>query len=707
MSDMVFKTIRSTLTALNSLAIATLCAGFLGFTIYAHEGLYQEAVESDLNALSNNMAEDLFKILGASKLDTDAIISTLLRLKEYENAELAYVYDKDYTQLELYTGASMPVVAEDEANGISFNAELKQAKSIPLGISYEYGKLRSKKSIGEPDSPIGYLLIINDLDEPLSKSRVALIVNALIFSLVITGIGIALSLWLNSRMLLPFQKLARLAHRIKETNDYSIEIDVDGKQEVRDLSYEISSMMDTIHEEEITNREYTEQLMQQRKAMERLANFDGLTGLPNRQFFMETLRKSLSAAERENNDMVLMYFDLDGFKGVNDTHGHEVGDKLLIEASKRTQRFLRHGDLIARLGGDEFLILLYNDPNDFVVTDIAERIIKEISKPFYINDWEIQISVSIGVARAVDAKYNLSDFVSNADVAMYKSKDEGKNTHTIFIPEMMEDNKRRLIIANSIIAGLRENEFEVYYQPKVNADEAIVGFEALLRWHSPTLGFVSPAEFIIIAEQSGKIHQITEWLLQQVLYDYTKILEHFGESTIISLNLSAHDLKNPNILPLITALYESCQIDPKCIEYEVTESTYLENFDMANQFFENIRNMGSSIALDDFGTGYSSLSYLTQIKLDTLKIDKQFVDNLGISERSTLVTKTVIEMAKQLNLNICAEGVETPQQMDFLVDQGCHQLQGYLFGKPIDLASLLEKPYKKDTKKQLAVSIER
>jgi sensor c-di-GMP phosphodiesterase-like protein len=357
---------------------------------------------------------------------------------------------------------------------------------------------------------------------------------------------------------------------------------------------------------------------------------------------------------------------------------------------------LRHGDLIARLGGDEFLILLYNGPNDFVVTDIAERIIKEISKPFDINGWEIQISVSIGIAKASDAMHNLSDFVSNADVAMYKSKIEGKNTHRMFIPEMMEDNKRRLLIANRISAGLKENEFEVYYQPKVNADEAIVGFEALLRWHSAELGFVSPSEFIIIAEQSGKIHQITEWLLQQVLLDYSKILAHFGDNTIISLNLSAHDLKNTKILGLITALFERYKVNPKCVEFEVTESTYLENFDMANAFFENIRNMGSSIALDDFGTGYSSLSYLTQIQLDTLKIDKQFVDNLGISERSTLVTKTVIEMAKQLNLNICAEGVETRQQMDFLVAHGCHQLQGYLFGKPSPLKSLLDQPYKKE-----------
>lgn len=693
---MIFKTIRSTLTAFNSLAIASLCAAVLSFAIFQHEELYSEAVTSNLDGLSNNMAEDLFTILGASNIDKLEVTKALLGLSEYENVDFAIVVDKDFKEIEFHAGKSLQVIGRP-----NLSVDTEQLRELEIGMSTSKGQLYAKKLIGEEAFPLGYLLIANDLQNPLDRSKIALMKNVLPLTIIVIGIGIALSLWLNSKMLLPFQKLARLAHQIKETNDYSIDIKVHGKQEVTDLSTEMSSMMDTIHDEEVKNKHYTQQLMQQRKDMERLANFDSLTGLPNRQFFMETLRKSLSQAEGENDDMVLMYFDLDGFKGVNDTHGHEVGDKLLIEASKRTQRFLRHGDLIARLGGDEFLILLHNDPNDFVVTDIADRIIKEISKPFYISDWEILISVSIGIARATDAKYNLSDFVSNADVAMYKSKVEGKNKHTIFIPAMMEDNRRRLIIANSIVSGLRNNEFQVYYQPKVNADEQIVGFEALLRWSSDELGMVSPDEFIMIAEQSGKINQITEWLLKEVMFHYASILEHFGKDTVIALNLSAHDLKNAKTLELITSLYARHMINPKCIEFEVTESTYLENFDMANAFFENIRTLGSSIALDDFGTGYSSLSYLTQIQLNTLKIDKQFVDNLGISKRSTLVTKTVIEMAKQLNLNICAEGVETRQQMDFLVAHGCHQLQGYLFGKPTDLPTLLAVPYKKESKRVL------
>jgi diguanylate cyclase (GGDEF)-like protein len=687
---MLFKTIRTTLTAFNSLAIAVLCTAVLSLSIFVHEDLYSEAVTHNLDGLSNNMAHDLFPILGTPEVDRIAISTMLLRLEEYENVELAAVFDKNFNQLDIYAGKALRVSGK-----IGTKVSLDQLRDIQFGMSTKKGKLFSFKFIGEKASPNGYLLIINDLENPLSRSKLSLLLKVLPLTFVVICIGIVLSLWLNSKMLLPFQKLAHLAHQIKETNDYSININVDGKQEVIDLSNEISSMMNTIHSEEVKNKQHTNQLIQQRRDMERLANFDSLTGLPNRQFFMETLRKALDDGDSKNEDMVLMFFDLDGFKDVNDTHGHDVGDKLLIESSKRAKRFLRHGDLIARLGGDEFLILLSSNPSDLVVIDIAQRIIGEISKPFVINSWEILISVSVGIARATDAKYNLSDFVSNADVAMYESKVKGKNTHTIFVPSMMEDNKRRLFIAKSIAASLQNNEFEVYYQPKVNAQEEIVGFEALLRWNNKELGFISPDEFISIAEQSGKITRITEWLLKAVMFDYAKILEHFGVNIIISVNLSAHDLKSTKTLKLITELYQHYLINPKCIEFEVTESTYLENFDMANQFFEKVRSLGSSIALDDFGTGYSSLSYLTKMTLNTLKIDKQFVDNLGISKRSTLITKTVIKMAKQLDLNICAEGVETRQQMAFLVENGCDQLQGYLFGKPTDLATLLASPHQK------------
>lgn len=272
---MIFKTIRSTLTTFNSLAIAGLCAAVLGFSIFVHEDLYRDAVTSDLNGLSNNMAYDLSSILSQSNIEPKAISNMLLRLREYENVKYAVVFNQDYQQLDIYAGNTLQV-----AEKLDITVDLQQLNSFELGMSTKDGELISYKSVGSKESPLGYLLIVNDLDRPLNRSKMSLLLKVLPLTFVVITIGIALSLWLNSRMLLPFQKLARLAHQIKETNDYSIDINVDGKQEVVDLSNEISSMMDTIHSEEVKNKQYTEQLMQQRKDMERLANFDSLTGLP-------------------------------------------------------------------------------------------------------------------------------------------------------------------------------------------------------------------------------------------------------------------------------------------------------------------------------------------------------------------------------------------------------------------------------------------
>lgn len=424
--------------------------------------------------------------------------------------------------------------------------------------------------------------------------------------------------------------------------------------------------------------------------MERLINFDPLTGLPNRQFFMETLRIELAKAKRTKQNLVLMYFDLDGFKGVNDSLGHETGDQLLIEVGERAKKFLREGDIISRLGGDEFLILLHNEPNDFMLIEIADRLVRELNVPFEINAWEVQISVSVGVAKASDSNFNLSEFVSNADIAMYRSKATGRGIHTIFAPEMMEDSKRKLLIANSIDSAIKNNEFSIHYQGKVAPDETIVGYEALIRWSSDSLGFVSPSEFIPIAEQSGKILPITRWVLDRVCQDCKTLQQLQETSTVISVNLSAHDIKNSSLIEFVKNLFTKYAVEPNLLEFEVTESAYLENLEMANSFITRLKDIGSTIALDDFGTGYSSLSYLTQINFNTLKIDKQFVDNLNVSDRSTLITKTIIEMAKQLNLKICAEGVETREQANFLIESGCHQLQGYFYSKPKSLEKLLK-----------------
>lgn len=682
---MLFKTIKNTTTTLSVIAIFLVFTTVLIFSIQEHEKLYLESVRSDLDGLSANMASDLLPVL-ATNSDTFEISTLLLRLERYNNVKFAVVFDEKWQQLDVYFGDKF----DTTSSGIDLQInQLRQQQ--PWGVQVERGELIALKLIGDIRLPVGYLLIVNDSLEPLTKSKRSLLKQVLPLTLLVVLIVIIILSFIQHRLFMPLSRLSALAHDIQKTNDYSLRIDTHGKQEVAELGNDINQMMETIFQETQKNDDYTKQLMEQQKAMERLANFDSLTGLPNRQFFMEILKVELTKVKRTKQNLVLMYFDLDGFKGVNDSLGHETGDKLLIQVCERTKTFLREGDIVARLGGDEFLILLHNEPNDMMLFEIAERLVKGLGVPFDINTWEVQIGVSIGIAKASDSHFNLSEFVSNADIAMYRSKKAGRNTHTTFVPEMMEDNKRKLQIANSIPSAIKNDEFILYYQGKVAPDETILGYEALLRWDNKFLGFVPPTEFIPIAEQSGKILPITKWVLERVCKDFEHLCTLNNSKVTISINLSAYDIKNPQLVAFIENIFIKYSIDPRLVEFEVTESAYLENLDMANEFLTQLRNIGSSVALDDFGTGYSSLGYLTQLNFNTLKIDKQFVDKLNISERSTLVTITIIEMAKQMKLQICAEGVETREQADFLIQNGCHQLQGYLFSKPMSLDKLLKR----------------
>lgn len=680
----MLKTIKSTLTTINSIAIVIVSVAVLAFSIKVHERLYLESVKQDLRPLSENISNDLLKFITTEQPDIFGITTTLLRLEGYENVEYAVVLTDKYQTMQFYAGKSLP-------EEVSHEIMTKSDFSIyPKGISINGSNLIAMRHIGEETLPLGYLLIVNDLAKPLAQSKLDLLSSTLPFVVGVMLIGIVVLRWYNTQMLRPFGSLARLAKKIKQTNDYTITVNVEGKKEVQDLSSEFSSMMETIHREEVKNKNYTLQLMEQRKAMETLANFDTLTGLPNRLWFMDQLKEHLEVARFQRNNPALFYIDLDGFKDVNDTYGHDAGDRLLKLVSKRIQTHLKKEDVIARLGGDEFVVLVIETLSAKQIEDKASVFIRELSSTFKLDDWEVQVSASIGIAYADSGDFHVGKVVGNADVAMYRAKLDGKDTFRLFTEDMMEVNRRKLAIANSLGNAIKHDEFTLFYQAKVNHEHKIVGFEALIRWTNQELGFVGPDEFISIAEKSGKIHLITLWVIEQVCKDINYLQTLYGKALVVSLNLSSIDLKVPSLAEQIVELFERYKVTPSCIEFEVTESAYLENFDEANAIFERIKEIGCTIALDDFGTGYSSLSYLTQITIDTLKIDKQFVDKLEVSKRNTLITKTIIQMAKQLNLMICAEGVETLEQANFLLQEGCTNLQGYYFGKPKPLHELAQ-----------------
>ena len=705
---MLFRSIRTALTVLTVSAILIVGFSVLAFSVIQYENLYRETIESDLYGLSGNMAEDLVALM-AGEPDPFELAILLSRLDRYANVKYAKIFDSGYALLQHYYGRE--VTRHGQIRSLDREIDLESAlkladharvarslgrevdiESARIGMSNTKSELLALRLIGDERFPLGYLLVVYDIRGPLDKTRQALLSSTAPLTLLVVALSIAVIFFLHYKIMSPLTRLSQFARRVERTKDYSLRIDVKGRDEVATLGHNINRMMSTINTETDKNRKQTRQLLDQRKTMERLANVDSLTGLPNRQFFTEYLRIQLTRAKRSTRNVALIFFDLDGFKGVNDRFGHETGDLLLTEVSKRVKGYIREGDLLSRWGGDEFLILLHDDPDEFTLVTIANRIIEGLREPFHINNWEINISASVGIVNGRNSDHSLSELVSNADVAMYRSKMAGRGTYTIFAREMMEDIKRKLLIASSITSAIKDDEFELVYQGKVSPQESLIGFEALLRWRHPKLGPVSPGEFIPIAEQSGKITDVTRWVLERLCRDLPRIHQIAGKKRPVSVNLSALDLKKPGLLEFIEGLLDTYQIDPAWLEFEVTESAYLENFDVANRFFQAISKMGCSLALDDFGVGYSSLSYLTRIRIDTLKIDKQFVDNIDSSDEDIVVTKAIIDMAKHLHLNICAEGIETRKQFDFLVENGCNQLQGYLFFKPTRLQDLAARP---------------
>lgn len=356
--------------------------------------------------------------------------------------------------------------------------------------------------------------------------------------------------------------------------------------------------------------------------------------------------------------------------------------------AKKVKSYLRSNDIIARLGGDEFLIMLPNITEQSIVIDIAENIIEGMKEPFTINEWDVPAGISIGIASAKEAEFDINTFISNADIAMYTSKEKGKGAYTIFHHKMLEDNKRKAQVANLISHAIAQNEFELFYQLKMSNTGEAQGLEALIRWQSKELGFVSPSEFIPIAEQAGKIKAITQWVITQVFKDMQMLKQLMGNNVLVSMNLSSHDLKDHNFIHTVKSKLLEHSVDISNIQFEITESSYLENFENANQFFNQVKVMGGSIALDDFGTGYSSLSYLTKIEIDTLKIDRMFVNQYASSAKDTAVLQAILDLGQRLGLKICSEGIETTDQANYLVSNGSDEMQGYYFAKPVCIAQL-------------------
>ena len=433
---------------------------------------------------------------------------------------------------------------------------------------------------------------------------------------------------------------------------------------------------------------------------------DALTSLPNRVLFNDRLDLALASARRNEQCLAVMFMDLDRFKIINDTLGHSVGDALLNAVSQRLKQCLRDGDTVARWGGDEFTVLLpqIQDVEDALNT--ATRIIEALKTPFQVNDHELYVDSSIGIALYPQDGNLAETLLQNADVALYRCKEHGRGSYQLYSAHMNSQAPELFILENSLRHALERDEFLLYYQPKVDTHTSeIVGLEALVRWQHPELGLVSPAVFIPLAEETGLIVEIGAWVLETACRHTVQWHKSGLHPITVAVNLSARQFFQPDLVEVIARTLEQTGLEPKYLELEITETTAVKRMDLTQTLLSQLQGMGVHIAMDDFGTGYSSLNYLKQLPLDTLKIDRSFICDLKYNSKDLKIVDSVISLGQGLGLKVVAEGIETQQQVDILRNLNCDIIQGYLFSRPItfdEMTEMLQVDWQKRQKKSCA-----
>jgi len=417
---------------------------------------------------------------------------------------------------------------------------------------------------------------------------------------------------------------------------------------------------------------------------------DHLTKLPNRTLLEDRLTQSINKASRSNSHFALMFMDLDGFKAINDSLGHHIGDRLLVEVAERLTGSMRAHDTVARLGGDEFVILV-----DLVKPDdampVAEKLVEVVNQPFMVDKHELRVSASVGIAIYPEDGSTRHDLVINADAAMYHTKRSGRNGYNFFEPSMNANAHNQLQWLQDLRVALERKQFRLVYQPKFRSpDGPVMGAEALLRWQHPVHGIVGPDEFIALAERSGLIIPIGAWVLDEACRQMQEWIKLGYSDWKIAVNLSALQFADPHLLDVVTAALEKHQLPASCLTLEVTESTAMHDTAASMQTLQKIADLGVDISIDDFGTGYSSLLYLKRLPANELKIDRGFVRDLSDGTEDAAIVSAIVALGRTLNLRIVAEGVETEMQQDFLTSVGCDALQGYLMGRPMPPEQFLQ-----------------
>ena len=621
--------------------------------------------------------------------DNQSAIQTLSILEQEANIQAAGLFDNDgklFARYERTPGtllSQLPDADSGDINDLLF---------VTLPISFDR-------------NPVGRILLIADMGA-WKHSQLANITTALMVFTLSLLVAILLSSWLQRLVSEPVLKLAKTARKISQHKDYSLRAKKDSQDEIGNLVDDFNHMLEQIQyrdqelyqineklEEKVDDR--TRELKELTKQLEHQVNHDALTGLPNRTTFDNDLHIAIAQKRRYGGQVAVLFMDLDRFKIINDTLGHAMGDKLLIKVAEVFKNSVRESDTLARLGGDEFAVLLPEIEHSNTAMVVAGNLAKAISKPLLLDGHELHLSTSIGISTFPDDGSDAETIVTNADTAMYSSKERGRNQVTFYSSEMNARTQRRLALETKLREAVRDNLFKIYYQPRFDVNTLeIVGVEALLRWFDSEDGNIPPEDFIYIAEECGLIASIDEWVLETACRDILQIQRDSGYCLSLAVNFSPAQFIRKDLDKVIGRILEKTKFPGELLELEITESLFGPSNTDVYRIFDLLEDMNIKIAIDDFGTSYSSLSRLKQLPLHTLKIDKSFIRDLGKDTDYEIITQTIITMAHSLNLHVVAEGVENDLQYQFIKSNGCDSLQGFMFAHPMpidELAKLLEK----------------
>ena len=561
---------------------------------------------------------------------------------------------------------------------------------------WDSGAVRSAPEI------IGYLRL-GLTREGLRRQIRDLLASAGLLTLLIVVAGSGLSVLFTRRIISPLARLKLATHEIAEGN-FETDIDVRTRDEIADLAASFGVMRDRLRlsraqvEErtrELTeaNRQMAQEIAARKAAEDQLhhdAIHDALTGLPNRALFLDRLTHAIAIARRRKDYLyAVLIIDIDNFKIVNDSLGHSVGDQLLVSLGMRLIECIRPGDAVVRLGGDEFGILLEDITGMGNATGVAERIERSLASPFLIEGSEIFTTASIGIALSTAGYETPEEVLRDADIAMYQAKAGGRSRYRVFEPGMHERAVERLRLETDLRRAVERKEFEVHYQPIFDlGSNSLIGYEALVRWHHPQFGFISPADFIPVAEETGIIVSIDRVVLREACRQLREWQHSVpgAASTFVSVNLSNKQMAQPDLVDYVMKVLKETDLRAACLKLEVTENVIIENPEATAEMLRHLRSLGVQIYIDDFGTGYSSLSYLHRLPIDGFKIDRSFIRRMGPQGENQEIVRTILVLARDLRIHVIAEGIETREQLELIRTMQCEYGQGFLFSKPVESA---------------------